>query len=128
MTDNPEPDSPDNPQSGNPGPETPTVAAFAPDLMDQSKIRGALDGVKMIRAVAKLADADADVVVVDLSRAGVLEAIEQLADKADRPHVIGFGSHVDDALLAAAEQTGCDEVLPRSVFFKRLSTRKITGL
>jgi hypothetical protein len=32
---------------------------------------------------------------------------------------VGFASHVDDDLLAAARAAGCDEVLARSVFFRR---------
>jgi hypothetical protein len=32
---------------------------------------------------------------------------------------IGFASHVDDELIGAARAAGCDEVLPRSVFFRR---------
>lgn len=107
-----------------------TVAAFAPDLMDASKIRGTLDGVHMVRNVAKLPAVEAQVLLVDLSRPGVIDAIEQLAARANagagRPYIIGFGSHVDDSLLAAAEQAGCDEVLPRSVFFKRLDARTLT--
>jgi len=34
--------------------------------------------------------------------------------------VIGFGSHVDTDLLAAARLAGCEEVLARSAFFSRL--------
>ena len=33
---------------------------------------------------------------------------------------IGFGSHVDTDVLAAAREAGCDEVLPRSQLFRRL--------
>jgi hypothetical protein len=33
---------------------------------------------------------------------------------------IGFGSHVDHDLLDAARAAGCNEVLPRSAFFRRL--------
>jgi hypothetical protein len=59
--------------------------------------------------------AAADLVLVDLGRLHdltVLTAIEA--------RVVGFGSHVDDAQLAAASDAGA-EALPRSVFFRRLA-------
>lgn len=87
--------------------------AFAPDLMDQSKLRGA--GFGIVRSVAQLQEADVDLVAVDLTRPGVLDVVSGLSAT-----VVGFGPHVDDQLLAAAKAAGCAEVLPRSVFFKRL--------
>lgn len=89
------------------------VVAFAPDLMDQSKLKAA--GVEVLRSVAGLADVEADRVLVDLSRPGVLEAVGAIDAE-----VIGFGPHVDDDLLDAGRAAGCAEVLPRSVFFRRL--------
>ncbi len=89
------------------------VVAFAPDLMDQSKLRAA--GVTVLRSIADLATTDADLVLVDLSRPGVLDAIGDLDTE-----VIGFGPHVDDELLEAGRVAGCADVLPRSVFFRRL--------
>jgi hypothetical protein len=38
---------------------------------------------------------------------------------------VGFGSHVDRELLAAAHASGCDQVLARSAFFGRL--RSLVG-
>ena len=89
------------------------VLAYAPDLMDGSKLRAA--GATLVRRVEELAGQPARLVLVDLSRPGVLEAIAA----SDAP-VIGFGPHVDDDLLAAGRAAGCTEVLPRSVFFRRL--------
>ena len=91
-----------------------TIAAYVPDLMDRSRF-GGID-VEFVASPAALADADADVVVVDLSRPGVLEAVGRL----EGVRTIGFGSHVDRELLAAAKAAGCDEVLARSEFFRRL--------
>ena len=34
-------------------------------------------------------------------------------------HTVGFAAHVDEELMAAASAAGCDEVLARSVFFRR---------
>lgn len=96
---------------------TPTrVAAYVPDLMDRSKVSAAAgDRVTFARAPADLAAIGADLVVVDLSRPGVLDALAQLEGR----RVVGFGSHVDTALLDTARAAGC-EVLPRSKFFARL--------
>lgn len=90
-----------------------TVAAFAPDLMDQSKIRAA--GARIVASVAELAGTDADLVIVDLSRPGVLDAVPAIPGR-----VVGFGRHTEPELLEAARAAGCDDVLVRSVFFKRL--------
>jgi len=100
----------------------PRIAAHAPDLMDQSKIRGALDNVSFVRRVDALASTEADVVLVDLNRPGVLDVVGAISAT-----VIGFGSHVDDELLDAARAAGCDEVLARSVFFSRLARGALTG-
>ena len=88
------------------------VVAYAPDLMDQSRIRAAGLEVAFVGSAAALAGAEADVFVVDLGRPGVLEAVPQLQGR-----VIGFGSHVDRDLLAAARAAGCEQVLARSAFF-----------
>jgi hypothetical protein len=90
------------------------VVAFAPNLMDSSKLRNA--GAVMVRVAADLAAIEADVVVVDISRPGVLEVVADIECR-----VIGFGRHTEVELLAAAEAAGCAEVVVRSVFFKRLA-------
>ena len=89
------------------------VAAYVPDLMDRSRL-GGFD-VEFVATAADLAGVHADLVVVDLGRPGVLDALPHLAGV----RTIGFGSHVDRDLLAAARAAGCDEVLPRSEFFRR---------
>lgn len=94
------------------------IAAYVPDLMDRSKVAAAAGAdVTFVRAPADLAGAGADLVVVDLSRPGVLEALGQLAGV----RTIGFASHVDRPLAQAAADAGCDQVLARSRFFGSLS-------
>jgi len=95
------------------------VVALVPDLMDRSKVAAAVHGVTFVGSVAALVDAaaGADVVLVDLSRPGVLDALEQLAPA----RVVGFGSHVERDVLARAEAAGC-EALPRSAFFARVGS------
>lgn len=92
------------------------IAAFVPDLMDRSKVAAAGGAdVTFVRAPAELAGAGADLVVVDLGRPGVLEALAALRGV----RTVGFASHVDTDLMQAAEGAGC-EVLARSRFFSRL--------
>ncbi|HUF33895.1 MAG TPA: hypothetical protein VMN58_11885 [Acidimicrobiales bacterium] len=93
--------------------------AYVPDLMDRSRVLDAHPGVEAAGDVAGLvAMAEgADVVVVDLARPGVLEALPAVVAAAGR--VVGFASHVDVGLLEAASATGCD-ALPRSRFFRDL--------
>jgi len=93
------------------------VIAFAPDLMDRSRISAALPHAEFVATVDQLTRAGPEaLLLVDLGRAGVLEAIPTLVAP-----VVGFASHVDEALLVAAREAGCAAVLPRSRFFRRLS-------
>ena len=93
--------------------------AFVPDLMDRSKVSAATPDVEFVRSAAALTDLaneveDGDVVLVDLSRPTVLDAIAGLVAAGAR--VVGFGSHVNVDVLAAARASGA-EALPRSRFF-----------
>lgn len=94
------------------------LAAFAPDLMDRSKIAAAWPGCVMVGRLEGL-PAAAAVVIVDLSRPGVIEAIPGLVRGGAR--VIGFGSHVERGTLEAARVAGA-EVMARSAFFSRLGS------
>jgi len=96
---------------------TTRVAAYTPDLMDRSKISAAVPGCRFVaRPEALVGLAETDLVVVDLSKRGVLESLSAIVGSGVR--VVAYGSHVDTALLAEAEAAGCEEVLPRSQFFK----------
>jgi hypothetical protein len=102
------------PGTGEPsGPPERRVVAYVPDLMDRSRLSAAVPNVSFVPAAAALADAaaGADVVIVDLSRPGVLDALPA------NVRTVGFGSHVDTALLDAARAAGCDVVVARSKFF-----------
>lgn len=96
------------------------IVVYAPDLMDRSKIQVAGgDRVRFVPTVAALTEAmlgeGIDRCLVDLSRAGVLEAVTGASAA-----VTGFVSHVDDETRRAAEAGGV-AVLARSVFFRRLA-------
>lgn len=96
------------------------VAAYTPDLMDRSKISAAVPGCRFVaRPEALVGLADIDLVLVDLSKKGVLDVIPGIVDGGVR--LIAYGSHVDKDLLASATAAGCTEVLPRSKFFSGLA-------
>jgi hypothetical protein len=90
------------------------IVAFTSDLMDRSKISGALGDVAFVRDAG--ACADADVVIVDLARNATHVAAVRAAAPAAR--IVAFGSHVDTAVLEQATRDGADAVLPRSRFFQ----------
>ncbi len=101
---------------------TVTVLAYAPDLMDRSRLssaaaaaapplelRFAADGQALLAGAA-----GADVAVVDLARS---DALDVLASLAVAVPVVAFGSHVDRERLDSARAAGCRLVLARSRFF-----------
>jgi len=102
---------------------TPLVA-YVPDLMDRSRVEIAsreagrsVDFLSHPEELAAAVEGGATFVLIDLAHAGVLDVLPRLG----RAHTVGFASHVDKALLAAAKEAGCDEVLPRSAVFRRLA-------
>jgi hypothetical protein len=109
------------------------VVALIPDLMDRSKVSAAVSGdpavqVDFVSSAAALSarlgtgapNREAvDLVVVDLSRPGVIAMVEGL-DRSAGLRIIGFGSHVDRDLMRSARDAGCDQVLARSAFFSQL--------
>jgi uncharacterized membrane protein len=92
------------------------------DLMDRSKIGAAHPDAVFVRSAAALAErcttGAVTAVIVDLSRPDALAAIEVAS--AAGVGVTAFGSHVDEAMLAAARDAGATDVVPRSRFFARL--------
>jgi hypothetical protein len=54
--------------------------------------------------------------IIDLDRCEDLVAF-----RIDGPRVVGFGPHVDSTVHDRARGAGYDEVLPRSIFFRRLA-------
>jgi hypothetical protein len=88
------------------------VAAYVPDLMDRSKVAAAAPGATFVGRVDELASVDADLVVLDLTRPGAVDVIPLV-----QARTVGFCRHTMRDVIAAAEEAGCDRVLPRSEFF-----------
>jgi hypothetical protein len=95
------------------------LLALVGDLMDRSRVAAARPdavflpaGAPGLRGLTGLQPAD--VVLVDIGRAGVIEAAAGCSAR-----LIGFVAHVDTATAEAARDGGI-EVLARSAFFRRL--------
>ncbi|MDX6659862.1 MAG: hypothetical protein QOJ55_684 [Solirubrobacteraceae bacterium] len=95
------------------------IVALTPDLADRARISAVAPEAVFVNAAALLprAAAGADVVVVDLTRAGVVDVLAEVVGGGAR--VVGFGPHVEAELLAAAVAAGA-EAVPRSRFFRDL--------
>ncbi len=103
------------------------VVALVPDLLIGSRIAAAArridtdlesisDGLHLKKALSK----PTDVLIVDLSVAGIdLDAIVAEARAQDIP-IIAFGPHVDTELLKTAKDAGMDNIYPRNAFLKNL--------
>jgi hypothetical protein len=90
------------------------VVAIVTDLMDRSRISGAIVGVEFTQDASTCEGAD--VVVVDLARdPATVEAVRAAAPIA---RIVAFGPHVDAGALERAKRDGADVVLPRSRFFQ----------
>lgn len=110
------------------------VVCLVADLLDRSRIQGVARAVGTPIAFAASPDAlvsavtaQTRVVFIDLNDTkvhgvdGVTKLLSAHSDAAGRPTIIGFASHTDEAGMAAAREAGCDEVLSRAQFFRRLS-------
>jgi hypothetical protein len=94
--------------------------AFAPDLLDRSKFANVVDVVYVTNPVAidDIAGlGPGDVVAVDLSRDGALDAGTRAAARGAT--VYGFASHVDTDTIRAARDSGVI-AMARSAFFGKV--------
>jgi len=101
------------------------------DLVVASRVEGAaaragiaLETTSTVeQAVAICGLRHVPLVLVDLSTPAFRpsELMERLAShSSERPTVVAFGPHVHEALLSAAREADCDEVVSRGEFFARL--------
>lgn len=95
-----------------------TVFAIVGDLMDRARIDEAILDVHHTTPgrIGALAGPD-DTIIVDLQRLGPAVSLAV----ATGARVVGFAPHVADEVLERAAAAGA-EALPRSVFFRRLTT------
>lgn len=108
------------------------VVVFVPDLFFQAKILATAKAtgisVHLIGSAEEVAQEcrrqPGSVVILDLAPASVdpIDLIKRIKKDSgtEAPSIVGFYSHVDKALERRAREAGCDFVLPRSVFSKRL--------
>jgi hypothetical protein len=94
--------------------------AYVPDLLDRSRLNAVADLIVVnnpaaIDSIAGLGPGD--VVAVDLSREGALDAAGRAAARGAT--VYGFASHVDADTLSAAKAEGV-VAMARSAFFGRI--------
>lgn len=69
----------------------------------------------------KALTADCRLAFVDLGMPGLNlpDVVAAVRSTAPAAKIVAFGPHVDEALLNAAREAGCDVVLPRSQFNKQ---------
>ncbi len=89
-----------------------TIVAHVPNLFDRSRFQGKVTFVETPEQAVSLRPS---LVLVDLDRCEDTSGF-----RLDDATVIGFGPHVDTALHRKASEIGYDEILARSVFFRRL--------
>lgn len=111
------------------------VLAVVPDLYFATRIAATaktagveLELVPPQRAAARLAEARASLVLLDLHAPGALALIGELKCAAAGVPVVGFFSHVEAALGREALAAGADAALPRSRFVARLAPLLRHGL
>ena len=111
------------------------VIAVVPDLYFATRIAAtakaagvALELVPPQRAAARLATADVSLVVLELGNRDALALIGELKRAQPGVPIVGFGAHVEAALLRDARAAGADAVLPRSQFVGRLPALLEHGL
>src|SRR5215210_598578 len=94
------------------------IVAYVPDLLDRSKVAAGGE-VTFVSKPDQLAEAaassGAELVVVDLTRPGVVEVVGHMPVP-----VIGFANHTRRDLIEEATAAGASRVMSRSAFFARL--------
>jgi CheY-like chemotaxis protein len=107
------------------------VVLLSGDLMGASRIDGAARlagvGYRMVGTVDAAIEAcravSATLILVDLATPGidVVTLVERAQASSERPPtIVAYGPHVHEAILAAAESAGCDQVMSRGQFMSRV--------
>lgn len=77
-----------------------------------------------LEALRSIANRCTRLILLDLSLASRidLETLGAIRTQcAERVRIVAFGPHIDTDLLETARSAGCDQVLPRSAFFRVLA-------
>lgn len=110
------------------------ILCVVDDLMFSVKISSAAKAANAAVAferapgavLARIRDERPSLVIFDLnsSRLAPIETIAAIKNDAELrgTRTIGYVSHVQTTVIAAAREAGCDEVLARSAFSEQLST------
>lgn len=96
---------------------------FLSKIQQTAKLVGAeVEVVPPLKITERAREAPADAVIVDLNyRSGLaLDVIRELKREGVAVPVIGFVSHVQGDVIAAARAAGCDTVMARSAFTQKL--------
>jgi CheY-like chemotaxis protein len=108
-----------------------TIVALVEDLFFLAKIRETAKaiGVTVVTADARrgptaIAEARPQAIFLDLNSRG-LPAVDWIralkSDPGTRPiPIVGFASHVQEQLISAARDAGCDSIMARSAFTRQL--------
>jgi DNA-binding NarL/FixJ family response regulator len=107
------------------------VVLVSKDLGLASRLQGAAAALGLSLAIAPevkhlpgCLDLACRLVLLDLAEEGVRPAEVVPLVRADAPaaRIVAFGPHVQQAVLAAAEAAGCDQVLSRGQFHGQYAT------
>ena len=111
------------------------VVAVVPDLFFAVRISAtaksagiALELVPRERAAARLAEAPASLVLLDLHAPDAVALVAAFKAAAPATPVVGFYSHVETTLRRDALAAGADAALPRSQFVAKLPELLAMGL
>lgn len=96
---------------------TSQIASYARDLLATTRTVRTVDA-----AIAAAGKETPGCVIVDWQVAGqsLANLLTSLGGMSPKPFVVAYGSHVDTAGLRAAQEAGCDLVVPRSKFVEIL--------
>lgn len=117
------------------------VVGLIADILDRSRISGVARAVGVEVEFASdpdeleaLISPETRSILVDLSDPevrpveAILRTVAARSNDSGLPRLVGFAPHSDKTGIRAAREAGCDEVLVRSAFFRRLSLLLAEGL
>src|SRR4051812_1640627 len=104
------------------------ILAAIPDLIFSSKVQAAAQGRPIIwlkrgtKVVDEVAREKPDVLLIDLAspQLDAINAIREIKRGTGVPTVIGYVDHTREDVIEAARGAGCDQVLSKGEFARRL--------